>query len=204
MALNEIKVGPIAQADGTTPIARGGRNGETIVGDAHGRYYEAASRGKVYVGGNQAATAFSVALNTTYTGVVLANPVNSGFNLALLQASLVLTVAPVAIASIALFGGYVQGGITVHTTPLVPWSTLLGNTGGIAKISAAATLVGTPLWLPGLKGGFTAGALSADGAALADIGGSIIVPPGAYVGIGALTAVTGMGSLVWEEVPIYY
>jgi hypothetical protein len=37
---------------------------------------------------------------------------------------------------------------------------------------------------------------------IADLGGLIIIPPGGFVAIGALTAVTGFGALVWEEQPI--
>src|SRR6185369_5697280 len=47
--LNQILVGPQAIADGVTTIARSGKSGETIVSRLHGRYYEQASRGNVFM-----------------------------------------------------------------------------------------------------------------------------------------------------------
>jgi hypothetical protein len=169
-----------------------------------GGYEQAARKGRLYGAMNQAATAYSVALTTTYTGIVLSNPAGSKFNLEVKFAALALTVAPVAVASIMLFGGWLAAGITVHTTPLVPFNMGVGSTFltvglGSGLADAAATLVGTPTWMVPMAGGFTAAAL--DNPILPfDLKGSVTVYPGGYFGIGALTAVTGFGGIVWEEI----
>lgn len=195
-------VGPQQLSDGSQAAPRLGRNGELIVGNLHGRYYEQVMRGNVYGASNQAAQAVSVALATTYTGLCLSNPLGSGKNLVLLSAGYALSVAPAGIASIHLIGSSSPSTNVTHTTAVTPVNMLLGNTGSpVAKVDREATIP-TPLYLMSLMGGFTAGALPDSPNALFDIAGQIILAPGGFVAIGALTAVTGFGSFVWEEVAI--
>lgn len=200
----ENQVGPQILADGVAGVPRLGRAGDTIGSDLHGRYYEQAYRGNVFFAASQAATAWSVALNATHTGLVVSNPAGSAFNLVMLTASFALSVAPAAIASIGLFAGFAAAGIVAHTTPLVPMTTLISTTQatGRGKADGAATLVGTPTWVTQMIGGFTAAALPSTTPSVIDLGGVFVIPPGGYFGIGALTAVTGFGSLIWEEVPV--
>lgn len=196
------RVGPTIGGSGTAAPFRADTTGAQMVGDAHGRYAEAARRQRVFGAASQAATTWSVALNTTHTGFVVYNPIASGVNLEILQASFALSVAPVAIAHMGLFGGFLAAGITTHTTALSPFATVMGAAAGMGKADGAATLVGSPIWLMPFLGGFTAGALFGTSPSIMDIGGSIIVPPGGYCGIGALTAVIGFAGMFWEEVPI--
>lgn len=190
-------------ADGVLhTLLRGGITGELIIGQAHGKYYEPASRKTIFYAANQAATTWSVALNTTHTGLVLSNPPGSGVNIAILQVGFALSVAPAGIAHIGLFGGFLSTGITVHTTPLTPACSFLGTPKGQGLADGAATLVGTPVWLMPIQGGFTAGALPGSGMNMIDVEGSIIIPPGGYAGIGALTAAIGFGAIIYEEIPI--
>jgi hypothetical protein len=198
----QTQVGPQVLGDGVPAVARGGKSGELVVQELHGRYYEQAYRKNTFYAANQAATAWSVALNTTFTGLVLSNPSGSGVNLVPLQVGFALSVAPVAISSIGLFGGFLATGITAHTTPLTPGQTFLGGPPGVGKADAAATLVGTPVWLHQLMGGFTAGALPGTSPNIILLDGIFVIPPGAYLGIAALTAVTGFGSIIWEEVAV--
>ena len=203
MADQDLYVGNVgAKADGALAKGRAGKTNEMIVGSAHGDYYESALRKNLFYAASQAATTWSVALNTTHTGFVVSNPVGSPVNLSILQASFALSVAPVAISHIGVFGGFLAAGIATHTTPLTPASTFLGNLKAYGLADAAATLVGTPAWLLPLMSGFTAGALFATTPAVVDIKGSIVVPPGGYVGIAALTAVVGFAGMIWEEIPI--
>ena len=141
-------------------------------------------------------------MNTTHTGFVVSNPAASEVNLSILQASFALSAAPVAISHIGLFGGYTALGLTVHTTPLTPACTYLGGDAGSAKADGAATLPAGSAWLMPIMGGFTAGTLHGTSPTIIDIGGSIIVPPGGWVGIAALTAVVGFAGMIWEEIEV--
>lgn len=198
--LRGAQFGPINSAVPRTA----GYSGAQRVQGAHGKYFDVAYSQRGFFAANQVATAWSVALATTYTGLVISNPANSKTLLVMMQAHFALTVAPAGIASIGYITGYSQAGIVTHTTPLTPLSTYLDQdqANGVAKADAAATLVGTPRWCGQFMGGFTAGALPATSPSIQDLDGLYIVPPGGYFGIGALTAVTALAALFWEEIPI--
>lgn len=202
--LSELQTGVQAAGDSAKITARGGRTGEAIVSELHGRYTEQASRGLVFSAANPAAQAVSVALATTYTGICLTNPAGSGKNLAILRAGFSLTVAPAAIANLGLMGGF---GAVTHTTPLIVKKNLIDNAmtasvgTSVALVDSAATIP-TPVFLEGLMGGFTAAALPSSPVTPVPVEGSWVVPPGGFLAVFALTAVTGYGHIVWEEVPI--
>jgi hypothetical protein len=204
----ELRTGPAQSSDGAINPARGSKDGSVIFGAGMGDYQELAQRGFVFAGGNQGpgGTTTTVGLATTYTGLVLSNPAGSPKNLILLQVSLAIVGAPAALSTFGLLAGYAAGGITVHTTPLSPQSTLLSSAAsGAAKVDSAATLVGSPfLFLPfGVTPitGATAQVVNPPVIGnLYDIKGSLVIPPGGYVGIYTSTVVTIIGGMTWAEV----
>lgn len=111
-----------------------------------------------------------------------------------------MSVAPAGIATLGLIGGFAAtGGVTAQTTPLTVQSGQVGNSAkGVGIALSAATIV-TPTWLEQFVDGFTAAALPSP-SPVVDIDGRWGVLPGGFIGFGALTAVTGLGSIVWEEV----
>lgn len=203
--LNEQRTGPISSLDGAVNPARSDMQGAGVMTSAHGKYNEAVSRGKCFLAANQAAVTTTAAggLGLANTGCCVSNPPGSEHNLSILKAGWVWSVAPAAVSSVHLAGGYVvTGGVTAHTTPLVVYNLKIGAPAvSVAFADAAATIVG-PVYLHPLIGGFTLGALFAQPAALQDFGGSIIVPPGGYVCIVTLTTGDGFGAIAWEEIPI--
>jgi hypothetical protein len=194
------RVGPSYGGTGTPTPFRADVTGAQAVADAHGRYAEAARRGTLFYAASQAAQAISVALATAYTGLVLSNPLNSKVNLELLNVGLALSVAPAAIAPLGLIGGQSSTAV-IHTTPVAPGSTILGGPQGYGLTDGVATIP-TPKWLQMLMSGFTAAALPSTSPVDIDIAGKWVVPPGGFIAIGALTAVTGFWSMLWEEVPV--
>jgi len=200
--ISELVVGAQQAADGSTIDQRAAKTGEAIVSQAHGKYYEAASRRKLFIAASQAATTWTIALAAIHTGLVVSNPLGSSVNLAIQRVGFGLSVAPAGVATVGLFGGY--DGVTevTHTTPLAVRGTYLLGVGGVANADGSATMPTAPVWLETYMGGFTAAALYATSPSIIDVDGAIIVPPGAYVGIGALTVVIGFGSIMWEEIPV--
>lgn len=198
------QVGQQLNANGSVPVqgVRQLPQGDMAVSELHARYFEQGRYGNVFSVANQAAQAVSSALATTYTGLCLFNPVGSGVMLVPTKVKFALSVAPVAIASIGLIAGFsATGGVTAQTTKLTAQSSQVGNAGlGKAVVLSAATIV-TPAWLTHLLDGFTALALPGPTVPV-DLEGAFQVLPGGFVAIGALTAVTGLGFIVWEEVPI--
>lgn len=204
MEIDNIQTGSQNIAGGQTPVKNlnVSRQGDLAIQPAGSDYQELALRGLVYSASNQAAQAVSVALATTYTGLCLSNPLNSKYNLVLLGCNFALSVAPAAIASLHLIGGFSSTTNVTHTAAITPTSNILGlPLDNVAKVDSQATIP-TPTYLYSLGSGFTAGALYGTTPSWIDLKGQIIIPPGGFVAIGALTAVTGFGTFVWAELPI--
>lgn len=199
--LNEIKVGPRKQADGTTGEARAGQFSEAIISQAHGKYYEAASRKRLFWAANQAAKTWTVALATTYTGLILSNPRQSSVNVAIIRVGFAESVAVAGLTVVGLIGGYDVDTDVVHTSALGVYSSFLLGPHGVANVDDQATLPTAPFWIEAYMGAFTTGQVHDTSPVIVDVDGAIIVPPGCYCGIGCLTVATGFGSLMWEEIP---
>ena len=194
------QVGPQVAQDGANATARQGKSAELIVQELHGRYFEQVYRGNVYSAANQAAQAVSAALATTYTGLLLYNPIGSSVILSLLKVKFALSAAPAAIATIGLISGF-QTAVPTGLTALAVRNNQVGNAQTGVGLAYSAATINTPVWMQQLEDGFTAAALKSPTPPV-DLEGSIIIKPGGFVAIGALTAITGLGSIMWEEVPL--
>jgi len=201
--LNEIKVGPRKLDDGSTGEARAGQSSEAIIGQAHGKYYEAASRHRLFVAANQAAVTWTVALTTNYEGLIVANPRMSSVNLSVVRASFVVTTDPAAPATVGLFVGYDADAECALAAAIPIYNTYLLGPHGQANADDDADPLVLPIWVEAYMSGFTAADIHGTSPTVIDVDGAIIIPPGGYVAIGCLTAVVGMGSIMWEEVPLY-
>ena len=188
-----------------TTAERIGPQGQLLTDSVHGAMYESSRNGTLFFAANQAATAVSVALTLTYTGLALYNPVGNNRDLIVRAVAFKPSIAIVALTVVGLMGGYVStGAITAHTTPLVYgtaiWPCNLGSTATpTALVDSAATIVAPHIIMPFCGTSLAAAALQ-DGANYVDMHGSIILQPGAYAAVYALTAVTGIGGIFWEEV----
>lgn len=196
----DLKAGPQTLGRSGSGKLRGGNTGEAIVSKYLPDYAQAGIDGISFSTANQAAQAVSVALATTYTGLLVYNPIGSGVILLPKFVKFSLSVAPAAVAPIGIISG-TQTVAPTGLTALTVVSSLVGNQAvGKAFAYSAATIL-TPVWRLHLWDGFTAAALPAPQAPV-DLRGTFQVLPGSFVAIGALTAVTGLGFLGWEEVPL--
>ena len=197
-------VGHTDLAQGSRAVSRFDRQSALLTSSVHGKYAQLSSEGKVYFAASQAATTWSVALTTTYTGLVVWNPVASNVNLRLQRVSLALSVAPAAIAPAGLILGGPTTDLATNGTPLSVYNTNTGaaiSTAGKGRASAGCTLTLAPIWGPMFLGGFTAAALFAHGG-IVDLEEAFTIPPGYFAGIGALTAAVGFGFMSWTETPV--
>lgn len=206
MALEEMKVGPQIAGDGTIVVARATKDATTAVQDAHGRYLESAYRGNLFMASNSANQALSVG-NSTATGIILSNPAGSGKNLAIIEVIGALDVAATAMGAVALYANVNPiAAATTHTTPLTIRSCLLGVTGNsVAFADSAATLPATPIIVRPLLSVYwiTANAAVVNLSFKDDVGGALILTPGTTASVQAVTtAVTGVFSMTWEELPV--
>lgn len=196
-----IVVGQQSASDSSTIQARGGKQGDSIVSELHGRYYEQTYRGNMFSVATQGTgVTTTAALATTFTGLAVGNPLGSGVNLVLNK----FTCAQFAVGAAATIG--IMGGVGSITASLTPQSRFIG-TGTVSKATATAgQTISTPLLIATFG---SVGSLATTGYGLGpnisvDLEGSIIVPPGSF--IASYTAIVTTSALqfsfAWEEVGI--
>jgi hypothetical protein len=201
---NELLVGPQnLVGDGQVVKARGGRQGEQLASELHARYYEQTYRGNMYFAAIQAVATTTVGLATTYTGLVISNPITSVINMVLNKATIMQSVLQsTQVEAYAIATGYNGTTNVTHTTPLAVRTALVG-TGkpGIGLADISATLPTAPFYTAFVHDTATATA-NGTGQVL-DFEGSIILPPGGYAlwVTPAQASVAGLWfSFSWEEV----
>jgi hypothetical protein len=198
---NQIQTGVQNNGDTQIVISRGGKQGEQMVSELHGRYYEQTYRGNVFSLCTQGTgVTTTAALATTWTGLGVANPAGSGVNLVLLK----FTAAQFAVGAAATVG--IMGGAGAITSTLTPQSRMIGS-GLVSKANGSAgATISTPVLIATFG---ECGSLATTGYGLqagisVDLEGSVIVPPGSFVA--SYTAIVTTSALqfsfAWEEVPI--
>lgn len=206
MPLAELQVGPLTVSGTAKTIARAGQQGDLIVSELHGHYYEQTYRGKVFNAATQALVTTTVGLATTYTGLVLSNPVGSAVNLEILIASMMQSVIQsTQIEAFAIATGFNASSNVTHTTPVTPKSAFIGSgLSGVGLADVSATLPTAPFYDTFLTNTGTATANST-GIQAFDLAGSIVLAPGAYACFvtPAQASVAGMWfGFKWAEVPV--
>lgn len=210
-------VGPASIADGganavpnLVPPLRHGKNLETIVGDAHGHFYEATSRGNVF-NAQTAATGVApgTALGTT-AAFVLYNPANSGKRLSIHKLAMGLISGTLGAGTVHILGT-VAGDAVPTGTAITPRNRAVGQ--GSSAVATPLTTA-TVTTLAGKQIGILCSlneevvATTAIGTDITEkaIDGEITIEPGYGIALHA-TAAAGTSPLVvfnatWEEIPI--
>lgn len=205
--VNYGTVGPSTGSDGANLPLRMGRTGEQIVTELHGRYYEQAVRGKLFMAQAivTAPVIYSTAAGTG--GPLLWNPPTSGVNAVLVAVSFGITVVTTVAAALGITGNTGQTAAPSSTTAIDGRSNLF-----LGACASACTpyRIGTVTNAGGFLLPFASlhtGALTTETGVVGfvDLGGSVVVPPGSWASIAAsATASTTVGTfgMIWEEVPV--
>jgi len=206
--LLEGKVGQISVGSGSTNPLRTGIKGDLIVSECHGRYYDMAKAGRLMTAANQAGVVTVIGLTTTYTGLVLSNPVTSLVDISVLRVGVGMIVAQPTTGSIIAL----EGGISsTEVTHAVPSTTLrncyLGGAAPVGKVDTGATLPIAPTLIESFGSMLTAAITitNVQPAYNFDLGGYLILPPGGFCAIYttiASGAASMVASFIWEETPI--
>jgi len=193
------KIGPQAGHDNQQANVALDREARLTFG---GKYADASRRGTLFMAASTAAVTSTIALATTYKGLMISNPAGSGKVLSIRGFRYSLSVAQAAISSLHLLGGYSAAGVVTHTTPLASpgiQNCLIGAAEtSVANADAAATAV-NPVYLIPYLSGFTAGAFGGMDGGWLDLDGMFTLRPGAWIASGSLTVVIGFVGFVWEE-----
>ena len=194
-------VGPlIPQANGAVAnYLRAGATGETVIGQAHARYHEAVSRGRVYCACSQAAVTWGTALTGTAVTYTLYNPVGSGVNLSLLQTSISQITGSTAGTLVYAANVNPNAAAPATNTSLTVRNAKLDMGGGVAQVYSVTTLPAAPVAIRVLGYAITAAGV---GSFTDYVDGAIMVAPNTAITIQGITIVgTGLVSMAWEEVP---
>lgn len=197
--------GPQIISDGQLATARMGKGGEQMASELRPRYFEDVYRGNTFYVASQAVATSTVGLATTYTGLCLSNPIASQKNLVLISASMMQSVIQsVQVEAYGLAFGFNKTTNVTHTAAVTTQSALIGS--GITSVGLAdssATLPTAPVY--GCFATNTATATQNSPGDWIDLGGQIILTPGAYVCwvTPSQASVAGLWfSFVWSEVAI--
>lgn len=166
---------------------------ETYVGDG---------TRSIFLASTQAGQATSVGLSTTQTGITLTNPAGSGKTLVLLQLNGAVSAAPAGAAPLVLAANVnpVAAAVT-QTTPLTVRKANLGVSGTGAGLAASAvTLPAAPVVVAAIQAPVAASSITPANINVS-FDGSLSVAPGCAISLSSITtAVTGIWSIIWEEI----
>jgi hypothetical protein len=176
--------------------------GSLIARISGGRLADAALNGRLFSVSNAAAVATTTTLNTTWTGLGIANPLGSGKNLIIHKFSWALSVVGSAAGALCLAE-------TVHDSGFVAALTIRcckwGGGTSVAYADDGATVVAPIILMPIATYG-TGAITTWQGATnqVADIDGAIVVPQGRTLLTDTTTVLTTgpLFGFVWEEVPV--
>ena len=193
--------------DGQSTLdTRLGQQGDLIVSELHGRYYEQAVRKNVFFSLSVARATSLV--TTAMIGNIVYNPPDSGVNLSLLKWQSQVIVTSATLTGVGLAVGYQPTTPTTVTAADATGSTYLQQPTlltGKAKAYAIATVLIAPVMVTMLHHNTAAINTVGIDQASGDFEGQFIVPPGAFICVaaaGAAAAASGHTSwLSWEEVP---
>ena len=214
----EGHVGPVVVADGNDQQIRQAKDSALVVTDAHGRFYEAASRGQVFSGMTAVAGTTVVAANNTPVAagaasiLSLYNPLGSTVYIELLKTFLML-VSGTPAAGAYVYNTAFNQNITAtqnngNSSGAAPQSNVASGAAGIGKIFTQTALTGSGAQVLLRPVGIApfAGAIAATSAGLiiTDVSdGDIVLPPGGLLTIaspGTGTTQVVAAGFEWNEV----
>lgn len=201
MALSELQVGALSVSGTAKTVARAGQQGDLIVSELHGRYYEQVYRGNMYSVCTQGTgITTTAALATTFTGLAIGNPSTSGVNLVLNK----FTCAQFAVGAAATIG--IMGGAGAVAASLTPQNRSIGAVASSKATASAGATISTPVLIAtfGEVGSLATTGYGLQAGIAVDLEGSIIIPPGSFVASYTAIATTSalQFSFSWEEVPV--
>ena len=175
------------------------------------RYSMAAYSRQIFTAANTVGvtgTALVSGTTVTLTGFAVSNPVGSLVNLHVLKVGYACTVAPAGAGVVVVAAGFNSATNVTHSTPITNIRNSFMGLGatGYALADSVYTLPTAPntTHIIGNLGTNAVTALN-NGPILADIEGSLILPPGGYMIVASLVASGAAGahaSASWVEIPI--
>lgn len=198
---NNILTGQQNASANASIKARGGRQGDTIVSELHGRYYEQTVNGNMFgiTGGLTTTTAAGAA---TFTGLLVGNPASSGVNLAVNKVSVLQGAALTAETDIGIMYGPSTATITASLTTI--FNRNLAGAASKCVATAGQTITAPTAFI--VFAGSGSGAITVPGLMPVvglDFEGSLVIPPGYFFAsyTSRVTTTALIFCFAWEEIP---
>lgn len=193
---------------GATPFSPGGRQGEPLISELHGKFYTANQNGKLFkalaTGFTNPAIASAVASKFAFV-----NPLGSGVLAEIISTAIALVVTPAVQTSIAWYWQNIATNVPTSPTAITAVSGIVGsgNLPACTAYSALTALTATTPVLAELIA--TINYVTAAGLSLVTVeklhDGRLIVPPGIglfMAGAAASTASSVAAQVDWIEWPL--
>lgn len=195
-----------AYSKGTPTDLRLDASAALVTTDGHAKYQEAVMNGNMFLSSNQAAQTLT-GLATTVTGYCLTNPVGSGKNLVLIDATFAYGGAPAGANQVGYAYNASATAVT-HTTPETVRNCLLPGNGtastagatSVAKVDNSSTTPTAGVSIRLVAGTGTSAITTIIPPDYID--GRIILSPGSYLHMYMLTTAptTWLTAMTWEEI----
>jgi hypothetical protein len=202
-------VATTAYSDGSSPAQSGGRQGDAMVSETHGKWYTAGYRGVTFIASTLIAGTIIPISTATAATFGLYNPLGSGKNVELIAYDLAFTGATLVVGTLefAVLTG-VGAGVALPTsiTALAPLTNPIGGPGTnpvSTAFSAATVVASTKLINLGVNIGTTTEEAGPQVIHL-DFDGRIILAPGTIIHVTGNAAQTtaAVQQLIWAEWPV--
>ncbi len=197
-------------ADGSLADPRLGRDLSVVVVEGHGRYYENASRGLTLVASTATAGIAPGTALTATPALALVNPVGSGKNLSILKVFYSYVSGTLGTGALWYCQGLNPSALPAETTAAFRSSCLLSgqtsNANDVAKTYSGVSLTNTPVAIRPSAFSLnpyvgTAAPLTLQPPLWEEVGGDLIVQPGAFF---AIEGIAGAGTTPLVQLAITY
>lgn len=200
----EGRVGQIYAQDGSRENVRLGKFGDVLNSELMGRYYANTYRQNHFHASVQSGVTSTVGLATTYTGLVISNPVGNSKLMVPLWFSGAQSVINAAVNALGVACGYNASTNVTHTTPVTPRNNYFGVGPSPTMLADVSATLPTAPFYTGPWVSDTPTATTNPAAWFIDLGGVLIIPPGGYILSAAIAASPASAlwlSFGWAEVP---
>lgn len=207
--------GPVSGKDGDEKPIRQGKEAQVIVDNLHGRYYERASRGHVFLLSTVVAGLAVPISTTTAPTVLLWNPTSSGKNLVLIRCTMAYVsgtsvAAAIGLSYITSAGSTLATGANISALAAsTPTNALIGSgLTSVMRVSAAGTntILATTNWFYTMFGESALIATTAMNpyGVSHDFEGLVVIPQGVavYPNASAATGALLSQTFIWEEIEV--
>lgn len=198
-----VRTGLVA-SNGNVIDQKGSQDGIAFIQAVHAQHSEAAKQGRLFHAANTAAVTTTADDATTWTGLGIANPDNSGKLIVLLEFSWALTIVGSDDGMLGLMSSD-NSGFSDVIAPQPAKLSVTTRGGSVALVDDGATLV-TPKLVKPISTYGTGAVTTWQGAGpqVCKLDGQIIIPPGMAICTITTTVVTAgfQFGFLWEEVDV--